>query len=337
MMLDKQQTRTLGRTSVGPLEVSELQLGAMHFGTRSDEASSRSLLDAFFERGGNFVDTSNNYAFWADGAVGGESERVLGRWLKDRGRRDDVVIATKCGALPNRPGAGFDDIQGLGRAAILASIEDSLKRLGTDYVDLYYAHIDDRTTTLAETLEAFAEVVRAGKVRAIGCSNHTAWRIMEALMTSRAGGLPEYVCVQHRHSYLQKRGHTELGRHRALGLKGIGTDHSRSDEHLDLARFSPGFRIIAYGPLLQGAYARPDTLGDDYRSDDNQKRLKLLASVAAETGATTGQVVLAWMLQSEPSVLPLMSASSLAQLEENLGAVAVTLSDDQLARLEAAA
>lgn len=336
-MLDKKQTLPIGRTSVGPLDVSEMQLGAMHFGTRTDETTARSLLDAFFERGGNFVDTSNNYAFWAAGTMGGESENVLGRWLKDRGRRDDVVIATKCGALPNRPGAGFDDIQGLGRAAILESVDASLERLGTDYVDLYYAHIDDRTTPLEETLEAFAEVVRAGKVRAIGCSNHTAWRIMNALMISRAKGLPEYVCVQHRHSYLQRRGHTDLGRHRELGLKGIGTDHSRSDEHLDLARFNPGFRIIAYGPLLQGAYARPQTHGDDYRTDDNEMRLALLARIAAETGATTGQVVLAWMLQSEPQVIPLMSASSLDQLEENLGAAGVVLSDEQLRQLDAAA
>jgi aryl-alcohol dehydrogenase-like predicted oxidoreductase len=143
--------------------------------------------------------------------------------------------------------------------------------------------------------------------------------------------------VQHRQSYLQRRGHTDLGRHRELGLKGIGTDHSRSDEHLDLARFNPGFRIIAYSPLLQGAYARPDGLGDAYRTEDNQKRLRLLGSVAAETGATTGQVVLAWMLQSDPQVIPLMSASSLAQLEENLGAVDVALSDEQLQKLEAAA
>jgi aryl-alcohol dehydrogenase-like predicted oxidoreductase len=336
-MLDKKQTRPLSRTWVGPLEVSELQLGAMHFGTRTDEATARSLLDAFFERGGNFVDTSNNYAFWAKGAVGGESESVLGRWLKDRGRRDDVVIATKTGALPNHPGGGFDDIQGLGRAAILGSIDDSLQRLGTDYVDLYYAHIDDRTTPIEETLAAFAEVIRAGKARAIGCSNYTAWRIMEALMTSRGRGLPEYVCVQHRQSYLQRRGHTDLGRHRELGLKGIGTDHSRSDEHLDLARFNPGFRIIAYSPLLQGGYARPDSLGENYRSDDNRKRLQVLGSVAAETGATTGQVVLAWMLQADPQVIPLMSASSLEQLEENLGAADLALSDDHKQKLEAAA
>ena len=323
-------------TPIGPLQSSALQLGAMYFGTRTGEATSRSLLDAYLAGGGNFIDTSNNYAFWPDNGKAGASEEVLGRWLKDRGRRDDVMIATKVGALPNRPGGGFGDMQGLGRATIIEAIDQSLKRLGTDYVDLYYAHIDDRTTPLEETLSGLDAVVRAGKVRAIGCSNIMSYRIEAARRISRASGYPEYVCVQQRHSFLKVHAHADHEIARVMGRRGgHGIGEGTTPEILDYAAENPGFRIVAYSPVLKGAYADRSRLEDNYKSAENDARLAVLDAVAAETGASAGQIVLKWLI--ETGVIPLMAVSSLGQLEENLAAARLELSDDQMARLNAAA
>ena len=143
----------------------------MFFGTRVDEATSRRLLDRYVEAGGNFLDTANIYAFWVEGGQGGESEALLGRWMRQCGTRDRVFVATKVGAAPG---------EDLSHAAINAAVDGSLRRLGTDHVDLYYAHVDHRSVPLEETLGAFGELVSAGKVRYIGCSNYAAWRLERA-------------------------------------------------------------------------------------------------------------------------------------------------------------
>lgn len=328
----------MDRTTLGPLSVSSLSLGAMLFGTSTEEATARRLLDGFVAAGGNFIDTSNNYAFWPPNGFSGASEELLGRWLKSRGRRDDLVIATKTGALPTRPGVGLEDIQGLGKDTIIRDIDDSLRRLGTDYVDLYYAHIDDRTTPLEETLAGFDAVVRAGKVRAIACSNHAVWRIERARQLSRQLGFPEYVGLQQHFSYFRPRPDSDLKRNATMGLRGgWGTEGGLRGQHLDYIRFNPEFRVIAYSPLLRGAYHHPEKMQEQVRTEDNARRRIALDAVAAELGATAGQVVLAWLLASTPSIIPLMAVSTEAQLAENLGAAAIKLSPEQMHRLDTAA
>lgn len=328
----------LETTLLGPLTVSNLALGAMLFGTTTPEQLSRRLLDQFVAGGGNFIDTSNNYAFWPANGRSGASEELLGRWIKDRGGRDELVIATKTGALPTRPGVGLEDIQGLGKDTIIRDIEDSLRRLGTDYVDLYYAHIDDRTTPLEETLAGFDAVVRAGKVRAIACSNHAVWRIERARQLSRQLGLAEYVGVQQHFSYFRPLPDSDLKRNGTMGLRGgWGTEGGLRAQHRDYLRFNPEFRAIAYSPLLRGAYHDPERLEPQFRTEDNAKRRLALDAVAGELGATAGQVVLAWMLASTPAIIPLMAVSSEAQLAENLAAAAITLTPEQMQRLDTAA
>jgi aryl-alcohol dehydrogenase-like predicted oxidoreductase len=326
------------RTTLGPLNVSVLQLGAMLFGTTIEEGLARRQLDAFVDAGGNFIDTSNNYAFWPPNGRAGASEEVLGRWLKDRGRRDDIVISTKVGALPNRVGAGLEDIQGLSKAVIVNAIDESLKRLGTDYVDLYYAHIDDRTTPIEETLEGFDAVVKAGKVRAIACSNYSVWRIEQARQISRRLGYAEYVALQQHHSYFRPRPISGFVKASSMGRRGgWGPEGGLSGQHLDYIRENPLFRVVAYTPMMRGAYVNPERLPENYRTDDNNKRAKALGEVVAETGATPNQVVLAWLLHSTPQIIPLMAASSMEQLAENLGALEVRLSAEQMAHLDDAA
>jgi aryl-alcohol dehydrogenase-like predicted oxidoreductase len=325
----------LETTNLGPLTVSNLALGAMLFGTTTPEDLSFRLLDQYAAAGGTFIDTSNNYAFWPANGRSGASEDLLGRWLKARGRRDDLVIATKTGALPTRPGVGLEDIQGLGKDTIIRDIDDSLRRLGTDYVDLYYAHIDDRTTPLEETLAGFDAVVKAGKVRAIACSNTAVWRIERARQLSRQHGWPEYAALQQQFSYFRPLPDSDLKRNGTMGMRGgWGTEGGLRAQHRDYIRFNPEFRVVAYSPLLRGAYHDPQRLEPAFRTEDNVRRRAALDAVAAQTGATTGQVVLAWMLGSTPSIIPLMAVSTQAQLAENLAGAELRLTPEQMHRLD---
>ncbi len=323
-------------TTLGSLNVSQMQLGAMYFGSTTPEAVARSLLDRFVDAGGTFIDTSNNYSFWVEGGRGEESENLLGRWLKDRGRRDDLVIATKVGAKPSIPEAGLTDVQGLTAAVIENNIDESLARLGTDHIDLYYAHVDDRKTPLEETLTAFDRLIKAGKVREIACSNYVPWRIEEARQISLRLGLASYIAVQARHSYFQPKFGADFGIQSALGPGDFGMEHS-ADAHLfDFARARPGFRIIAYSPLLQGGYVRPDRLRNLFATADNARRRVALDEVADATGASVNQIVLAWMMQSEQPVLPIIAASSMTQLDDNLGAANLVLSAEHMTQLDQA-
>lgn len=326
----------LETTTLGSLTVSSLSLGTMLFGATVEESLARRLLDQYVEAGGNFLDTANNYAFWA--AHAGSSEELLGRWIRDRGRRDDLIIATKVGALPNRPDAGLEDIEGLGRAAIERGIETSLRRLGTDYIDLYYAHIDDRTTPLEETLETFDRLVKAGKVRAIACSNTSVWRIERARQISLQAGWAEYCALQQHYSYFRPRPESVLRRNATMGERGgWGTEGGLRGQHIDYIRYNPAFRVVAYTPMLRGAYADPSRLEEAYRTEDNARRRAALDAVAAETGATASQVVLAWLLGSTPSIIPLAAVSTPAQLSENINGAGLKLSAGQIQLLDEAA
>jgi aryl-alcohol dehydrogenase-like predicted oxidoreductase len=314
----RQRQLSDGRVS---LQVSQLCLGTMYFGYRTDERTSLAILDRFLEAGGNFLDTANNYGQWHGEA--GESERVIGRWRRSRGVTDQVVIATKVGArtlVPGDPGPAH--WQGLGARAIREDAETSLRQLGVERLDLYYAHIDDRATPQEETVDALATLAERGTVGLLGASNHATWRIERGRAIARAAGRPAYSCVQQEHSYL-------------LAQPDPGQVNLISEELIDYAT-AEDLTLLAYSPLLKGAYARPGPPPAGYDHPSNLARMAVLREVAAELGATPNQVVLAWLMESRPSMLPVVGASTVAQLDELLGAVDLHLDDDVGARLDAA-
>lgn len=303
------------------LEVTELCFGTMYFGTRVDEKTSKKLLDQYCQAGGNFLDTSNNYAFWVQGASGDESEKLVGKWMKEKGNRSEIVLATKVGARPTSKGAGFDQSEGLSFSTIVNAVEDSLRRLQTDYIDLYYAHVDWYDYPLEERLKAMDQLIRHGKVREIGTSNMNAWRFEESRHMASRLQLKHYCCVQQKHSYLYPRPGADFGVQRLF-----------TQEWMDYGRQHPDLTLIAYSPLLLGTYAR-GILSEEYDTTDNQRRLEKLKAIANELDATANQVVLAWMRQSSPAIIPLIAASKVEQLAENLGANRVSLSAEQMAVL----
>lgn len=310
------RTVTLGETGVS---VSALCLGTMHLGNRTDQETSYSILDGYVAAGGAFIDTANNYAVWVPGCVGGESELFLGRWMRERRNRNRLFIATKVGFE-------YQGVErGLRAHQIMSECEKSLKRLGVDAIDLYYAHRDDRNTPMEETLAAMNRLVEEGKVRLVGASNLMAWRLEEARWVSLTNAFIGYCCIQQRHSYLRPRPGADFGHQTAA-----------NEDLLDYVRIR-GLRLLAYSPLLNGSYSRADRpIPEQYRGRDSEARLAALGSVAAELGATPNQVVLAWLMHSEPAVIPLFGASSMAQLAENLGALEVRLGTEQMARLNQA-
>jgi aryl-alcohol dehydrogenase-like predicted oxidoreductase len=304
------------------LQVSQLCLGTMYFGYRTDEPTSLAILDRFLEAGGNFLDTANNYGQWHGDP--GESERVIGRWRRSRGIGDEVVLATKVGArtlVPGDPSPAH--WQGLGARTIREDAETSLRQLGTERLDLYYAHIDDRSTPLEETVDALAGLAEAGKVGLLGASNHATWRIERARAIARAAGRPAYSCVQQEHSYL-------------LPAPDPGQLNLVTEELIDYAT-AEGLTLLAYSPLLKGVYARPHQAPPPaYDHPTNQARMAVLGEVAAELGATPTQVVLAWLMGGRPPMIPVVGASTVAQLEEQLGAVDLHLDQEARKRLDSA-
>jgi aryl-alcohol dehydrogenase-like predicted oxidoreductase len=304
------------------LQVSQLCLGTMYFGYRTDEPTSFAILDRFLEAGGTFLDTANNYGQWHGDA--GESERVLGRWRRSRSLTDEVVVATKVGARTLVPGdPSPEHWQGLGAKAIREDAETSLRQLGVERLDLYYAHIDDRATPQEETVDALAGLAEQGTVGLLGASNHATWRIDRARAIARAAGRPAYQCVQQEHSYL-------------LALPDPGQLNLVTEELVDYAA-AEDLTLLAYSPLLKGTYARPgEAPMRGYDHPGNRPRLAVLREVAAELGATPNQVVLAWLMQGRPAFIPVVGASSVAQLDELLGAVDLRLDDDVRRRLDAA-
>ncbi|RII13134.1 L-glyceraldehyde 3-phosphate reductase [Streptomyces sp. YIM 130001] len=325
--------RTIGTDPATRREVSVLSLGAMLFGTRTDEETSFALLDRYVEAGGTFIDTSDNYAFWENGTQGGESEFVLGRWLASRGIRDELVIATKLGARPLAPGTGYvDNPEGLSARVIRESAEASRERLGVERLDVLYAHIEDTSVPLEETVHGFAELVAEGTVGLLGVSNHWAWRVERARAIAAAAGLPGYEVLQYHHTYLRRR--TDLpGELSPDGSQGVV-----GGDLLSYVREAPELALVAYTPLLSGAYSRADRPLPPEIADHpgTRARLAALREVAAETGATVNQVVLALLLDAEVPAIPLVGASSVAQLDESLQAVDLKLTESQSARLSEA-
>ncbi|MFF3645469.1 aldo/keto reductase [Streptomyces sp. NPDC002564] len=301
-----------------------IALGTLGFGTAVDKETSFALLDRFAELGGTVLDTANNYAYWLEGATGDESETVLGAWLADRGSRDDVVLATKVGGRPTAPGLAATE--GLSEKAVRSAVEGSLRRLGTDRIDVYWTHLEDRSVPLAETVHALADLVDGGTVRELGVSNHAVWRTERA--RALAGDRPRYTHLQYRYSYLQPRLDMPLPSSAHVHVTG---------ELLDYVRAEGDLRLWAYSPLLSGAYTRDDVeLPAAYDHPGTPPRLAALREVAGELGVTVNQVVLAWLLDDDPRILPIVGVSRLSQVEEAMGALDVVLEADQRRRLDEA-
>ncbi len=296
-------------------EVSALCLGAMRFGTTTDEKTSWAILDAYMAAGGSFLDTANVYAAWG-GGQGGESEAVLGRWLHARGNREQVFLATKAGSRL-QPGGGS-----LRADVLVRECDASLQRMGVDTIDLFYAHCDHMSMPIDEIMEGFAQLVTAGKVRFLGTSNFYSWRMEAARQACVNAGLPMFCCVQQRYSYLQPVLGSEFGIQKVL------------DEGMVSFAQANGLTMLAYSPLLGGYYERPDRdPGQKYAAAVNEERMDTLRQLAKEKGVTPNQIVLAWMLQHESPVLPLLGVSSLAQLTDNLAALDCTLTTSEMQRM----
>lgn len=313
--------RFLGRTG---LKVSELCLGAMTFGNEADEATSHQMLDRFVDAGGTFIDTADVYGQ-------GRSEEILGGWLKSRDR-DSLVVATKAyGDMGTGPNDG-----GNGRKHILAAVEASLRRLGTDHIDLYQMHVFDDGTPLEETLSTLDTLVRSGKVRYVGASNYTAWQLQKSVDLARANGFEPYACLQPLYNLLDR------------------------DAELELVPvcLNEGVGLIAWSPLrggwLSGKYRRgmtaplegtriagasPDAGSESWAAYDNERTwqtLDALHAVAGDTDRSPAQVALRWLLQRPGVTAPIVGARSMAHFEDNLGATGWALTDEQIETLNAA-
>ncbi|MCC6830774.1 MAG: aldo/keto reductase [Thermoleophilia bacterium] len=312
--------RALGASG---LLVSPLCLGANAFGWAADEAASFAVLDAYVEMGGNFIDTANIYSAWVPGNRGGESETIIGRWLAERDRPDDLVIATKVGM-----GGGPLFPKGLSRDRIRAGAEQSLERLGVDRIDLFWAHEDDADTPFEETMGAFEELINEGVVGMVAASNIPAGRLAEALRVSDTAGLARYVAVQPHFNLLDRAGYDrdleDLCRAEDLGVT----------PYYALAR---GFLAGKYRP---GA-PLPDTprapgVQRDYMNDRGWNMLAGVERVAAAHDATAAQVALAWLMARPGVTSPIASATSPEQLRELAGSADLALTADECAALDAA-
>ncbi len=311
--------KPLGRSG---LMLPPIMFGGNVFGWTADPVTSFKLLDALLDSGLNAIDTANAYSRWAPGHSGGESEAIIGVWLKQRAGRDQVIIATKCGLDMGKKG------KGLSRAHIISAVEDSLVRLQTDYIDLYQAHRDDETTPLEETLQAFATLVEQGKVRAIGASNYTAPRLAQALQFSQQLGLPRFESLQPHYNLVQRE---------------------EFENALEPLCVSETIGVISYfslaGGFLTGKY-RPDSDLRNIERGDNVRRyfspagfavVDALREQAERLHATPAQVALAWLIARPSITAPIASATSLEQLEGLVQAATLRLDREAIDALNASA
>ena len=310
--------RPLGRSG---LSIAPLVFGGNVFGWTADEATSHRLLDAFVDGGFNAVDTADVYSAWVPGHVGGESESVIGRWLKARGRRDDVLILTKVAMWPAQPG--------LSAANITAAVEGSLKRLQTDHIDLYQSHQDDADTPIEETLEAYDRLIKAGKVRAIGASNFTVERLAESLKVSadkgsKVGDLPRYETIQPKFN-LYDRDEVEGSLAELTAREGLGV--------IPYYGLAAGFLTGKYrDPADLEGKARGRTVGR-YLNDKGLRVLAALDEAAKAVSATQAQVALAWIMAHPSITAPIASATSVEQLSELMDAARLKLPAEVIEKL----
>src|SRR5580700_2671231 len=310
--------RQLGKTG---LEIAPLVFGGNIFGWTVDQATSFKLLDAFVAAGFNSVDTADMYSKWVPGHTGGESEIIIGEWMKRSGNRNKVIIATKVGMDMG------DGKKGLSKSHILRSAEDSLRRLRTDYIDLFQSHIDDLNTPLEETLGAYAELIQQGKVRAIGASNHKAERLTATLETSRKSGLPAYQTLQPNYSLIER---------------------AEYESNLEPVCEKEGLGVINYFPLaggfLTGKYRSESDVAGKARARNvtkyvNERGFKIvdaLDKVAKKFNATPARVSLAWLLARPSITAPIVSATNLEQLNDLIASVELALDRDSIELLNQA-
>jgi 1-deoxyxylulose-5-phosphate synthase len=312
--------RRLGQTG---LKVSTICLGAMQFGWSADEATSLDIISEAVELGCNFIDTADVYSSWVEGNVGGESEKIIGTWLsRNQPARDSLVIATK---VRGKMGHGPND-QGLSRKHILSAAEASLRRLQTDYIDLYQVHAPDEETPLDETLRALDDLVRSGMVRYLGCSNYAAWLLAKALWISDVNALARFDCLQPHYNLV----------HRA-----------EFERELQPLCLDQGLGVIPYSPLgggfLTGKYRRDDPLPDSARVEGVKRRymneagfraLGNLEEIARGQDATVAQVAIAWVLANPAISSAIIGANSIAQLTETMAGADLRLTTEEKARLD---
>ncbi|QDE87806.1 alcohol dehydrogenase [Myxococcus xanthus] len=318
------QTKLEARKALGTtgLQVSPLCLGGNVFGWTADEATSFAVLDAFVDNGGNFIDTADVYSSWIPGNRGGESETLIGKWMKSRGARERVVIATKVGSQTELG-------KGLGREHIQRSVEASLRRLQVDVIDLYYAHYEDLGTPVEETMAAFDALVRAGKVRALGTSNHSPQRLTESLEVSRRNNLARYAVLQPHYNLVERKDFES-------SLRGIC-----EREGLVVA---PYFALAS--GFLTGKYRKDQPPPKSARAEGvlkqygNARGWAVIDALGAVTrrhpGANFAQVALAWLAAQPTIVAPIASATSASQTQELLGAFTLQLTEEDLHALDVA-
>jgi aryl-alcohol dehydrogenase-like predicted oxidoreductase len=311
------QKRPLGKSS---LSVAPLAFGGNVFGWSADEKRSFELLDAFVDAGGNLIDTADVYSAWVPGNRGGESETIIGKWLKQSGKRDRVVIATKVAKWGEHPG--------LSPVNILQAVEGSLKRLQTDRIDLYQAHEDDASVPLADTLGAFARLIEAGKVRVIGASNYRAARFADALAVSKQHGLPRYESLQPEYNLVSRAGYEQelepLIRREDIGV-------------ISYYALASGFLSGKY--RSEADLAKSSARGKTVKKYLNPHGLQVLAAldaIAAARKATPAQVALAWLIARPGITAPIVSATSVEQLHELFGATDLSLTPAEIAALDQA-
>lgn len=310
------QTKRIDGTD---LELFPLGLGGNTFGGNSDAATSEKVLDAFVAGGGNFIDTADQYSFWVPGNQGGESETILGEWMRKRKNRDRVIIATKVGGLPSRKGLAPENIQ--------AAVEDSLRRLQIETIDLYYAHFDDESQPIEGIAASFDALVKAGKVRYVAISNLAPERIEGWMKVARENGLAVPVALQPEYNLVARKNYEQI-------IAPLAERHQ-------LAVF-PYFSLAS--GFLTGKYRTQEDLKGRARggavaahlNEDGLRVIEALDEIAKSRGAAMATVALAWLLAKPTVTAPLASATSVEQLEELLAAPALTLGADELARLDTA-
>jgi aryl-alcohol dehydrogenase (NADP+) len=310
------QKHTIGTSD---LQVAPLVFGGNVFGWTTDERTSFSILDTFVDHGLNFIDTADSYSQWAEGHQGGESETIIGKWFKESGKRDKIVLATKVGMLRTRPG--------LSAANIEAAVNDSLRRLQTDYIDVYFSHLDDDKTPFEETLGAYQKLVKAGKVRVIGASNFTGERLKAALKVSKESGLPAYEVLQPEYNLYDRESYE-------TDLEPVAQAHKLTV--VTYFSLASGFLSGKYRSNADMAKAARSSLVEKYLNDRGLQIVDTLIEVAKRNDTTPATVALAWIIARPSVTAPIASATSVEQLESLAAATRLQLSSEDLKLLNEA-
>jgi aryl-alcohol dehydrogenase-like predicted oxidoreductase len=310
------QTRNIGTSD---LKVAPLVLGGNVFGWTADERTSFSILDAFVDHGLDFIDTADVYSAWVDGHQGGESETIIGKWFRESGKRHKVVLATKVGKLGTRAG--------LGAANIAAAVDDSLRRLKTDYIDVYFSHYDDADTSLDETLGAYQKLIQAGKVRVIGASNYTGERLGEALKVAKVSGLPAYQILQPEYNLYDREGYE-------TDLESVAQQHKIAV--VPYYALASGFLSGKYRSKADTQQKARGSRVEKYLNPRGLRILDALDEVSRRHGTTPATVALAWMIARPSVTAPIASATSVAQLESLAAATRLQLAAEDIEMLDEA-